>query len=457
MRKENCETADIGWYQANNDKTKVGVVIILNGKRKTVLEFGTSMLTEILPQNGLVSMGSYNELLCSFQSILATNLAETKLHDVVNFCMTYHKKSNSSTFLQNVIEFLCHIEQISSTQMENVLDELEDIASNDPQYIKTVRKQMRRKKCDTAEIGWYQTRFEKNLGIALIMNGFWKLAIEYRPSTRVLSSNIFTIQSANGLVKMGDFNTSCSFQSSNLATLNKQELLEFVEFCMTYDSKCSNRANSPAAFLREVIKFLHNNYVKIASDDMENVLYKVDEISGNEPEFVKKVRAEIGLDKAFKFQIGWYQKKNIVGHIGIVIVVDGEKRLTVDFGTPKAEEKNAAKLRTTSGAVTTNQYRHSAYTYKGTLITSLTKQMLMKFLYYCSTYADENDYDLKKHNCRAFVRNAVAFLHHNVQAISKEAMDNFVNETDSIIGKDRKKINLLNIASKVRSPSSVSH
>ena len=441
LRIEKCQTADIGWYQASDDITQVGIVIILNQKKKVVIEFGSSKLAEIKSPNRLVSMGSYNELGSVFQSALAADLSETELLDMVEFCMADRESLSSLMFLQLVIDFLFNKKYIGLNEKQNVLDKLEDITSNEPLYIKEVRKRMRKKQIKRAEIGWYHAENRENFGVVLIMKGSWELAIEYKTSTNFVCESI--IESENGLVKMGSFSTSGSFQSSFLAILTERDLLEFVEYCMTYDEKKSNRANSSMTFLSDTIKFLHQNYGAINEDEMENCLDKVNEAVDNEPELVTKVRTEIKKNEAEKFQIGWYHKKDIVKHTGIVIVMDGKKKLTVDFETLEGEEMNAVFLNTTNSSVKMGYYEDS-YIYKGNL-TPVTKPRLIKLLHYCSAYAKDHAYHLEKHNCRAFVLNAVHHLRDNIQPILNQKMDNFLDEINKIIQDDGFKIALVKV------------
>ena len=448
MRREKCTDASIGWYQEKQNKKRLGIVITLNGKMKLAMIFGSSIPSyfenpSITSSDGLVKLGSFNGNDCRFQSSIAT-MTKLELIEFVKCFMSHlHSKDdcNSFTFLKDVIDFLMNEGKISAEEKEIVEDKLAEIASDEPAAIKKVLEEMRKEKCAEAKIGlkcgkieqWEKDDVDKAAGLVITFNNKKKLVVDFGSST--YSFNFAAIKSSNGLVKIGSYSEAHVLYQCSLAVLTKQELVEFVEFCMAYGS--SNEDCTSSVFLGDVIGYLLYKG-KISEKTMKIALDKVEEISGNEPEFIKAIRKELKKEKCEKFDIGWYQKKDIIGHTGIVITVKGKKKYTLDFGTPESEEKGAAQLKTTKGSVEMHYYDDS-YRFKGDL-TTLTKLELIKFLKYCSNYVDQHKYNLETHNCRSFVSDAIKHVHDNIQNLSRETMNHFLDRVETIRGNDRLKL-----------------
>ena len=133
--------------------------------------------------------------------------------------------------------------------------------------------------------------------------------------------------------------------------------------------------------------------------------------------------------------LGWYQKKNILEHTGIVILFDDVKTFTIDYGTSDGVSYKLKAISGKQGGIFIDRYL-SEYNFKS-VICVLSKSELIPFIEHC--LARNLQYHLMAHNCRNFVREVFEELVVR-EIISSEDWEKFLREIEEIERKDLHKV-----------------
>jgi len=417
LRSQNCKEAQIGVYQRYDYEG--GIVITINKKKKFAIDIGTledvqeaeMKITNNCYSNGCGKIREFDESNSRREKPLST----LRTNELIQFLLYYMERSNSETldswsFVSKAVKYL------------NSKTSLSTIRQAEPEYIKEVKKIMREKKCTTADIGWYETMCDIEGGMMISINGE-KLAMEFYTKVE--------------LKRYGVSDVCCESALTTLGKMRKNEVIDLMEFCMSYKGNNSAEANC-TSFISDSIKYLNNSISKISNEEKLAMFFnKINEIRDKEHEHIKRIKAEMKKESCREIKIGWYQVGNILAHIGLVLIIDGKQILTIDFETRIDEREDAAKGKTTTGLVVLEAYDDSKFIMKQEYAT-LNKKELIKFIGFCIDYENEHDFNLKTQNCRFFVRDAFQYLK-DKGLILRETMTVFSNELDKIRVKDGEK------------------
>jgi len=412
MRKEKCKFVEIGWYQRKDVSDRTGIVITINGKKDSVIDFDLSsnkgkqfQSTKSIPQQSKVTIGDYNQLTSSVQSTLA-KLNKKQLIEFVKHCKSYEESNtlqqNSWDFVRGAVQFLEKEHLVFDNEKKNFSDQLNQIVRiNNKEYIKEIKKELKDENCEKVDIG----------------------------TDKICSSS-------KGLVTLGNYKASsdCTERISFLTKLCQRDVIQFVDFCMSEEEKDFHE-NDCREFVRNAFQFLHHKE-NITMRTIKMFLDKLDEFKGMEPKFIQLLKDEMRSEYCTQAGIGWYQSTNIIEHSGIVILINGKKKFIIDFETPEADRISAI-FRTTRGLVTIGYYNDSNSHFRSTLAT-LNVVELIEFVKFCMSYEVEHNYNLTTQNCRTFVRNAFQFLNGQGKVLHDD-MEGVSTKLDKVIKKDEKK------------------
>ena len=137
-----------------------------------------------------------------------------------------------------------------------------------------------------------------------------------------------------------------------------------------------------------------------------------------------------------KIEIGWYQKKGYLKHTGLVIICDGVKRFTIDYGTSNGKSTAQKTFGGKRGGVHLHHYQEE-YVFKG-ILAKLNPSELIPFIEKCLKKASD-DYNLVFHNCRHFVCEVFEELEKEKKT-TKEASEMFLEDMKIVKKKDEKKL-----------------
>ena len=120
------------------------------------------------------------------------------------------------------------------------------------EFIDEVKEELRNNHCTTADIGWYQiTDLIEHTGIVILMNKKKTFRIDFGPQKDDSTSAV--IRTTRGSIDTGPYNdTSTNLYQGTLATLNKKELIKFVEYCLCYEVE--HNYNSKSLHCRNFVR-----------------------------------------------------------------------------------------------------------------------------------------------------------------------------------------------------------
>ena len=449
MKKIKCEEAEIGWYRSRDaiiDQT--GIVITMNGKnnemKRMAIDFALrstddmTMPSEVFVNNS-VTLQTYDNSKSLFQSGFA-KLSKKHLFKFVEVCMTYENKQtepekNCWTFVNDVTVHLPG-ECVFQDRMTGFRKDLERIVRiNKEKHTKCIKKELQNERCETVEIGFYQ-RKNYEVGIVMFLTPKRKLMINYDLPDDLQKSSKILSKSSNSSITIGVFNNSSGSNKCTLAKLNIKELVEFVDSCMMRFDASDWEILDPWKFLRKGIQYLHRKKI-ITSGDMDMLIDKLNNVKEKMPQYVKTVKEEMHKASRETADIGWYQSRNFPSHTGLVVLIDGQKKLTIDFKTPNSLYIVA---RSSKGLVTISDYRNSNSLYQRNLA-QLKKHELIDFVEFCmEKYEVERSYYLDTENCGNFLRRTVATLREKGK-ISDTKIEIFAKDLDHIFASVSKESN----------------
>ena len=135
--------------------------------------------------------------------------------------------------------------------------------------------------------------FKDHTGIVLAENGKNKWAIDFNFQNKDKLDDFSGI-SDNELVTKRSYNEADSSFQSTLATLNKNDLTKFVDYCIS-DEASQLKYQNCWTFLDQTIQFLHRKgKTKISHYTMSPFSEKLNKIiSFNYLEHIRKIKAEL--------------------------------------------------------------------------------------------------------------------------------------------------------------------
>jgi len=397
LQSSNCKEVDVGFYQRYDYEG--GIVVTISANKKFAIDIGT------LDGGHEAKMKNYYS--GEYEKIRDFDESSSRHEEVLSRLQT-----------KELIEYVTKPLRDENLTHQNLLF----FHRSEPEFIKEVTKIMKNEKCTAADIGWYQTVCDIEGGITISIN-----------------AKVLAMEFIDNKVKFKSYNASDVCCESVLTTLNKKEVINFMEFCMSYEGGIWSDPNCQCtAFISACIDSLFKKNKTYGDEKKERFLYKVNEIKDIEHEHIKRIRREIQNENDRKTKIGWYQIRDMVGHTGIVIMIGEKTKLTLDFQPRSEDRTDAAKGRTRTGIVKLKDYDNSKSILKEHFAT-LNKKELIKFVKFSVSFGNEHNYNLQRQNCRVFVRDAFHYLRDN-DMISNQILEAFLNQMDNIRVKDGGKL-----------------
>ena len=161
-----------------------------------------------------------------------------------------------------------------------------------PLFIDDVERAMDIACCDEVEVGWYQDKdLIAHTGLVLIIDGEKKFAVDYGAANgKTLGAKVAT---AEGKVVIRAYNHAEANFKEVFVTLDREELMEFLDYCLSYDPDYNMVVQNCRYFLRDVVKRLCIQG-KISKSKKDRVLEKF------KKSYLKKIKFKKNLKRALE-------------------------------------------------------------------------------------------------------------------------------------------------------------
>ena len=179
-----------------------------------------------------------------------------------------------------------------------------------------------------------------------------------------------------------------------LTKLNRQELIELVETCKSYEEQTVENL-SCWTFVSNAIEYLHNKG-KIVEGEKKKCLRKLDELKTSVSEDTEKFKEKMHDENCTEASTGWYHNRD-TGRVGIAILMNGKNKFVMEFGIFDEDRLRVAQRVPPRGLVTIQNWSDSTCFYKGTLAT-LDYRTLIEFTLFCKSCEVDHNYNKKTQN-----------------------------------------------------------
>ena len=149
-----------------------------------------------------------------------------------------------------------------------------------PLFIDDVERAMDIACCDEVEVGWYQDKdLIAHTGLVLIIDGEKKFAVDYGAANgKTLGAKVAT---AEGKVVIRAYNHAEANFKEVFVTLDREELMEFLDYCLSYDPDYNMVVQNCRYFLRDVVRRLYKQG-KISKSKKDRLLKKFTDVVGDD-------------------------------------------------------------------------------------------------------------------------------------------------------------------------------